>query len=137
MIFDFNKEFKSNLIVESGFFRNLISREEFTSVDTENVEFNKKFNIFAEDEHEAFYILTPSFIEKIENIDEKIESSGIRFLFNNNKLHIGIYNHDDAFEFSSIGEISEEKLEANMEDDIKLIIELINDLNLTNDLFKR
>lgn len=62
---------------------------------------------------------------------------GIRFLFNNNKLHIGINNSDDAFEFDEVKEINEQEIEANMENDIRLIIDLIDELDLTNDLFKK
>ena len=106
-------------------------------IETEDVEFNNSFNIYAQTEHEAFYILTPSFMEKLKKIDKKIQSAGIRFLFNNNKLHIGINNSDDAFEFDELKEINEQEIEANMENDIRLIIDLIDELDLTNDLFKK
>ena len=106
-------------------------------IETEDVEFNNSFNIYAQNEHEAFYILTPSFMEKLKKIDKKIQSAGIRFLFNNNKLHIGINNSDDAFEFDELEEINEQEIETNMENDIRLIMDLIDELDLTNDLFKK
>lgn len=137
MVFDFNKKFKSNLIVESGVFPNLVSNKEYVSVETEDVEFNNIFEVYAEDEHEAFYILTPNFMEKLKKIYEKLQNYGIRLLFNDNKLHIGLNGSDDAFEFLELEEISEEKLKTTMESDIRLIIDFIDELNLTNDLFKR
>ena len=137
LVFDFNKEFKSNLIVESGAFPNLVYGQEYMDIETEDVEFNNSFNIYAQNEHETFYILTPSFMEKLKKIDKKIQSEGIRFLFNNNKLHIGINNSDDAFEFDELKEINEQEIEANMENDIRLIMDLIDELDLTNDLFKK
>ena len=76
-------------------------------------------------------------MEKLKKIDKKIQSEEIRFLFNNNKLHIGINNSDDAFEFDELKEINEQEIEANMENDIRLIMDLIDELDLTNDLFKK
>ena len=76
-------------------------------------------------------------MEKLKKIDKKIQSVGIRFLFNNNKLHIGINNSDDAFEFDELKEINEQEIETNMENDMRLIMDLIDELDLTNDLFKK
>lgn len=137
LVFDFNKEFKSNLIVESGYFSNIISDEDYEVIQTESKDFNNSYEVYAQDEHEAFYILTPSFMEKITNIESKLKCAGIRFLFHNNKLHIGINNSDDAFEFDELKEINEQEIEANMENDIRLIMDLIDELDITNDLFKK
>lgn len=137
LVFDFNKEFKSNLIVESGYFSNIISDEDYEVIQTESKDFNNSYEVYAQDEHEAFYILTPSFMEKITNIESKLKCAGIRFLFHNNKLHIGINNSEDALEFHHIDKISEEKIMKSMENDIKIIIDLINELDLSNDLFKK
>ena len=137
MIFDFNKKFKSNLIVQHGYFPNLIYGKEYVNVETEDVEFNSIFGVYAEDEHEAFYILTPNFMEKLKKIYERLQNHGIRLLFNDNKLHIGLNGSDDAFEFLELEEINEEKLKTTMESDIRLIIDFIDELDLTNDLFKR
>ncbi len=137
MVFDFNKKFKSNLIVQYGYFQNLIYGKDYVNVETEDVEFNNIFEVYAENEHEAFYILTPNFMEKLKKIYEKLQNYGIRLLFNDNKLHIGLDGSDDAFEFLELEEISEEKLKTTMESDIRLIIDFIDELDLTNDLFKR
>lgn len=37
-------------------------------VEMENVEFNKLFNVYAEDAHSAFYVLTPHFMEYIKSL---------------------------------------------------------------------
>lgn len=137
LVFDFNKEFKSNLIVESGHFSNIISDEDYEVIQTESKDFNNNFEIYAQDAHEVFYILTPSFMEKITNIKSKLKCAEVRFLFHNNKLHIGINNYDDAFEFDELEKINEQEIEANMENDIRLIMDLIDELDLTNDLFKK
>lgn len=75
--------------------------------------------------------------EKIKNVLEKLQNYEIRLLFKGNKLHIGLNGSDDTFEISELEEISEEKLKTTMESDIKWIIDFIDELDLTNDLFKR
>lgn len=45
-------------------------------IETEDVEINNSFNIYAQTEHEAFYILTPSFMEKLKKIDKKNTKCG-------------------------------------------------------------
>ena len=73
MIFDFNKNFKSNFQVISNDFikRSLPRIKNNKKVKLEDIEFNKMFKIYSEIEHDAFYILTPHFMEKIKNIVKK------------------------------------------------------------------
>ncbi len=134
MIFDFNKKFKSNLIIQKGYFINW-QPGNVTRIETENVNFNQEFTVYATDEHEAFYILTPSFMEKIQKISKKI-GYRIRLAFNDSKLHIGIDSGDDLFEYNYLEEINEAKIEEEFKKDIKVIIDFIDDLDLTSDLFK-
>lgn len=69
MIFDFNKNFKSNVQVISNDFikRSLPHIKNNKKVKLEDIEFYKMFKIYSEIEHDAFYILTPHFMEKIKN----------------------------------------------------------------------
>ena len=70
MIFDFNKNFKSNVQVISNDFikRSLPHIKNNKKVKLEDIEFNKMFKIYSEIEHDAFYILTPHFMEKIKKL---------------------------------------------------------------------
>lgn len=135
MIFDFNKKFKFNLIIQNGYFINYLTGEA-KRIETEDVSFNKEFSIYATDEHEAFYILTPNFMEKIKKISKRLGHGRVRLAFNDSKLHIGINSGDDLFEYNFLEEINEAKIEEKFKKDIKVIIDLIDDLDLTNDLFK-
>ena len=60
MVFDFNKKFKSTMQVSTSYFSatSLPSNKQFYNVKMEDIEFNKLFTIYAENEHDAFYILT-------------------------------------------------------------------------------
>ena len=125
MIFDFNKEFKSNVkVVTKRFEANRFSwGKKMSNVKMEDVEFNKMFAIFAENDHEAFYIYN------------KLKTP-IMFCLLNNKLHIAIDNRDDSFEWNVFKPIDENKINEEITKDIELITNFVDDLDLNNDLFK-
>jgi hypothetical protein len=137
MIFEFNKKFKADLQVSSASFgaEDLPWGKRFTKVEMEDIEFNKKFYVYAENEHEAFYILTPHFMEKLKEIEEKI-NAGIMFCFVDNKLHIALDNNTDSFEYNVYKPINEKEIEENIIKDIKTITYFADELDLDNDLFK-
>lgn len=138
MIFDFYKKFKANIQVASRYFgaNSLPWSKKFSKVKMEDVEFNNTFSVYAESEHEAFYILTPHFMEKIKDITKKLKC-GIMFCFVENKLHIAVNNNQDSFEYNVFKPINEKEIEENITKDIKLITNFVDELNLDNDLFRR
>ena len=141
MIFDFNKLFKANIQVsQKGFGNSILSnwgeKIKYKKVMTEDQAFNNSFRIYAQDEHEAFYILTPSLMEKIKKLTGDI-SGKLLFCFIDSKLHIGIQNNKDSFEHSIFTKINEEKVTNEISQDIKLITNFVDELSLDNDLFRR
>ena len=141
MIFDFNKPFKANMQVKSKWFDNskIINWGKdikFKRVKLEDEEFNKYFTVYAQDEEEAFYILTPHFMDKIKKVSNNV-SGELLLCFINNKLHIGLDSNDDSFEPSLLSNSTEEQINNNILADIKVITNFIDQLNLDNDLFKK
>lgn len=93
--FDFNKSFKYNLLLlQKGQFRPF---ENFNKIKMESIEFNSEMKVYAKNDHEAFYILTPHFMESILYLDKKY-SDKISLSFINNKLYIAIDNRVDNFD---------------------------------------
>lgn len=137
MIFDFNKKFKANIQVTSCYFEanTLPWSKKFSRVKMEDTEFNNSFMVFAESEHEAFYILTPHFMEKLKDVTRKLKC-GVMFCFVDNKLHIAVDNYKDSFEPDFYKPINEQEIEENITKDIKLITDFVDELNLDNELFK-
>ena len=138
MIFDFNKNFKSNVQVTSNDFikRSLPRIKNNKKVKLEDIEFNKMFKIYSEIEHDAFYILTPHFMEKIKKLYKELDAS-IKLTFMENKLHVAVNNGEDSFEYNVLNPINEEEIEQDIIKDIKLITDFVNELNLDNNLFKK
>lgn len=137
MIFDFNKNFKSNIqVISSGFYAHTLPwNKKFSKVKLEDIDFNKKFSVYSEIEHDAFYILTPHFMEKIKKIYNESKAD-IMLCFIDNRLHVVVNNYEDSFEYNVLKPINEDEINNSIIKDIKLITDFVNDLNLDNDLFK-
>lgn len=138
MIFDFNKNFKSNVqVISKDFIKRSLPRiKNNKKVKLEDIEFNKMFKIYSEIEHDAFYILTPHFMEKIKKLYKELDAP-IKLTFMENKLHVAVNNGEDSFEYNVLNPINEEEIEQDIIKDIKLITGFVNELNLDNDLFKK
>lgn len=141
MIFDFNKNFKANIQVsQKGFGNSRINnwgnKLKYKKVMMEDQLFNNQFRTYAQSEHEAFYILTPSLMEKIKSLTNTINGK-ILLCFIDNKLHVGIQNNKDSFEHSIFTKINENKVIEEISKDIKLITSFVDELDLDNDLFRK
>lgn len=140
MIFDFNKQFKSDMQVKQKNFPNARLnrfRQKFEKVELEDVEFNKKFKVYSGNAHEVFYILTPHVIQSIKNLEEKLDGH-LLFCFVDSKLFIGIDNDKDAFEPKSVfKKLNEEKIFEDVKKDIEIITMFVDELNLDNNLFRK
>ena len=143
MIFDFNKSFKADVqISQKGFGNSKVRKhfgkkeELFKEVAMESEEFNKRFKVYAQNEHDAFYIITPQLMERIQRLDDKNKGK-LLFCFIDNRLHIGIYDNKNSFEPGSVfKEINEDTLK-KITEEIETITQFVDELNLDNTLFKR
>lgn len=143
LVFDFNKNFKANLQIAQKRFGNskvkrFFGKKEklFKRVKMESEEFNKVFKVYAQDVHEAFYLITPSLMERILRL-KKDNKGKLLFCFVDKKLHIGIYNGKSSFEPTSVfKKINEEEIQKNVSKDIRVITQFVDELNLDNTLFK-
>ena len=144
LIFDFNKEFKANVqIAQKGFngarTNGLFTKKEnrYQKVEMESESFNKKFRVYAQSAHEAFYIITPAMMERIERL-ENANGGKMIFCFVNNQLHIGINDGRDSFEPGSVfKKIDDNSATERVRNDIRVITQFVDELNLDNDLFKK
>lgn len=142
MIFDFNKEFRAKVqIVQNGFRtakrKRFFGKKEtlFQKVETESETFNQQFQVYAQNEHDAFYILTPAFMERVQNLAARNKGK-LMFCFIGNRLHIAINDNKDSFEPSSVFKRpDEEKLTQKLRGEIAMITQFIDELSRNNDLF--
>lgn len=141
MVFDFNKSFNGDIqVCQKGFGNSVLNNwkreERFKKVQLEDQDFNKKFRVYAQSEHDAFYVLTPSLMQKIKDLTASIKGR-LLFCFIDKDLHVGIQNNKDSFECGIFTKLDEEKILQQISCDIKLITNFVDQLNLDNDLFKK
>lgn len=135
LIFDFKRNFDFNLQVSTRRFYGERPPKsnglKFRRIETESNEFNRSFNIYAQNGTDALYILDPAFMEKIQNL---YTSCGKEFLltFMNKKLYIAINDNNDSFEppVSCKNALDEKAEITKVEKDTKLITNFVDSLKL-------
>ena len=134
-IFPFNKNISTFLTVkEKQFLSNskpgglFTDAPKTTKVLFEDIDFNEKFVVFAENEHDAFYVLTPHFIEKIKEIEPKFEGRLI-LGFVDHKLHVLLYNYKNILEPSLSKNITEQDY-LKIENDLQEVIDIMKAFEL-------
>ncbi|AUD64838.1 hypothetical protein BK011_03795 [Tenericutes bacterium MZ-XQ] len=132
-IYKFQKHFDQVLKVVEGR-GSYVNRKNLIKFDTESIEFNKKFDIFATSQEFGFYLITSSMIEKLLEL-EKLHRGSILYCFMNNELHIGVNDRKNYLEFKLKTPINEETLGIFMSD-IELIPAIINEFRLDSNKFK-
>ena len=132
-IYTFEKNFHKELKILEGH-APLFANNGLIKVDTESIDFNKKFNVYASDMAFGFYHITPSMIEKLMAM-EKMHRGSILYCFRENELHIGVNDRKDYMEISYRKPITKEAL-SDLLDQIELIPAVINEFRLHSSKFK-
>lgn len=82
----------------NGFFENIFGvAASHNSIETENVAFNNQFKIKTSDDHLAFYILTPQFMESVMRLDE-LADGYTNIEFRDTSVVVALDNGRDSFE---------------------------------------
>jgi hypothetical protein len=131
-IFDFNKSFEGYLqVLERG---GPVSKRRYQKVKLESVLFNKKFKTYTTNEHSAFYVLTPHFMEALMTFEQN-NKGNISFSFIDNLLYIGINNFRDTFSLKMFKELNMESFK-EFEQELLVIKEVISELKLNRSIYK-
>lgn len=135
LIFDFPKKFDFKMAISfhgyGGFYINPKTGRGLNMIKTESPEFNKRFLVYAEDGFEAFYILDPIFLDKLEKLGAKYDNN-LALYFSDSKLYIGLNDGGDSFEPPSPdAPINEQAEKAKVINDMKLITDLVDNLKLS------
>ena len=129
---DFHKNFSGHTIVK----RNSILKFGGNRVKMESPEFEKNFDVFSSDEIEARYLITPSMMERIIDLDAKFNRS-VQMSFINSFVIITINESQNHFEtklWTSIGEDNTLRREYAT---ISALISIVEDLNLNTRIWTK
>ena len=140
--FEFPKKFEFRLQVVQKWFgankkasRNSATGRTPQRITTESPTFNRKFKVFADDGFEAYYILDPAFIDHVEQLSNN-QKGKIMLCFNDNKLHVAIYDKKDAFEPPRpLKAIDEAKEFSKVKNEIRAVTNFVDYLKLDRKLF--
>lgn len=143
---DFNKHFRGKTFVLPDVSERVLGRvgtmiQELNSqhgelVKLEDVEFEKRFVVYADDQIEARYILSPALMERIKGIQTKTNKR-IALSFVGSKINIAIPYSKDLFEPTLFRTIKKFKSIADYFEELVMMIELVEDLNLNTRIWTK
>lgn len=71
-------------------------------VNLEDVEFNKRYILYSDDEVEARYLATPAFMERLKSLELAFSAKKIKISCRGSKMLLAIESRKDLFEFVNI-----------------------------------
>ncbi len=103
------------------------SGSKLPGLEMEDVDFNRQFVVRAASPHDAFYILTPHFMERLKQLKKSYPS--ITMVINRGTLCIGLNTRVDSFDPKITRKIDYPSEKARVEEDIRVIEQLMELLN--------
>lgn len=128
---DMNKTFSSHTLIKADTFLHLSPSEFLRRTTLEDVAFEKNFDVFTNDEVDARYLITPSFMERLNNMKVAFSASSISCAFYGKHLLIALATPWDLFSLASlVTPITDAKQYHRMYEEIVSIIKLIDHFKL-------
>ena len=132
MIFDFKREFNQVLKVVENSYLGLTSRG-LEKVETESIDFNKKFKTYTSNPLTAFYVLTPQIQLKLMELESKFKGS-IYFAYMKGKMYVVIADGVSILDVNASKQISLDTLKV-LESQLNLPAAIIKELGLSDTKF--
>ena len=102
----------------------------FEEVKLEDPEFMEKYIVYSDNQVEARYILTTTFIERFKNMKMAFKAKFIRAAFKDGKITIGINAGRDLFAMANFNKDTDSNTFTELFDELLSVFELINALKL-------
>lgn len=134
MVFNFPNKLVNTVAVYSRKFKHRALNQKVAKdykVELESMQFNKEFDVYSADQQDAFYLITPHFMERLLLLSGKYESIAMNVV--GNRVFLG-FNEPDGNVFDAnieVGKLDIDKEMAKVQgeiDDIKVLIAVV--LNL-------
>jgi len=128
---DMNKPFTSHTVIKPNSLIHTSPSSDLKHTELEDVEFNKKFDVFTNDEVDARYLITPSFMERLKNMKTAFNANSVSCAFFGNLLIIALPTNKDLFSICSLVKpIDDINQYFQMYNEIVSIIKLIDHFKL-------
>lgn len=128
---DMNKNFTGNTVIRPDTSLHRSPSQNLKHTTLEDVVFEKKFDVFTDDEVEARYLITPSFMERLNNMKTAFEAYAISCAFYDKYLLVGLSTRKDLFSIGDLNKpLNDDKQFFTMFEEILSIIKLIDHFKL-------
>ena len=128
---DMNKSFTGNTVIRPDTLKHASPAANLKHTTLEDVVFEKKFDVFTDDEVEARYLITPSFMERLNNMKTAFSADRVSCAFYDKYLLVGLHTSKDLFSICSLKEpVNDGKRFFTMFEEILSIIKLIDHFKL-------
>lgn len=134
IIYYLNRTFNHTLsIIERKFLNSRYSNktpsgQKLIKVETESMAFNKKFDVRADDQAFAFYLLNPAFMEDIIAIEAMTKGNITCFVYGN-EFHLGLETKEETIKFKISKPLTKDYVET-LFGGLTLMAQLIDDIRL-------
>lgn len=107
--FKFNKKFSGTTIIRPDNSSHKSPYKELHYSEFEDVNFEKKYDVFTDDDVEARYLITPSFMERLNNLKASFEAKYVNVSFYQEYLILGISVKKDLFSICDLDKPLDDK----------------------------
>lgn len=126
-----NKNFTSHTVIKPDSLMHFSPAEDLKHTELEDVLFEKKYDVFTNDEVDARYLITPSFMERLNKVKTAFNANKISCAFYGDLLLIALHSKQDLFSLCSlIKPVDDPKQYYQMYEEIVSIIKLIDHFKL-------
>ena len=134
LVCEFYKNFSGQTIVAS---RTLNTKFIGKKEQMDDTLFNDEFRVFTDDKVEARYLLTPAFMERLRELKEKFAwKMGLSAAFMDDKFYLFLNGAKNKFETTLFSSPPSLKDAAQIKKEISELLPIIDELNLSLDIFK-
>ena len=125
-----NKKFKGHTIIFPNYMGEYPPKD-LHYTEFEDVVFEKNYNVFTNDDVEARYLITPTLMERLDNIKVSFDAQFIYSTFYKGMFIMGIRTYDNLFDYASMDKsLIDLKPFIKMSEEIISILKLIDHFKL-------
>ena len=124
---DMNKNFQGKTVIRPDSLFHMPPSAALRHTTLEDVVFEKKFDVYTDDEVEARYLITPSFMERLNNMKVAFNADAVSCAFYGKYLFVALHTSKDLFSLCSLVKpVNDGKQFFQMFEEILSIIKLID-----------
>lgn len=125
-----NKNFKGNTVIRPDSIFH-VAPNGLKHTELEDINFEKKFDVFTDDEVEARYLITPSFMTRLNSMQRVFRADKVSCAFYEDSIYIGLHTNKDLFSICDLSKpVDDGKQFFTMFEEILSIIKLIDHFKL-------